>query len=101
MLVQSLTIAQKARKKLGQKAGVDYLKYLAEQGREDTFLDLVSFVKERYKIAQRLGIDFAKASKRSVAFTDAYQAEVSESEKHTSLPRYRISDSDKHSCSLK
>jgi len=73
-------LAQKARKKLGQKAGVDYLKYLAEQGREDTFLDLVSFVKERYKIAQRLGIDFAKASKRSIAFTDAYQAEVSESE---------------------
>ncbi len=29
---------------------------------------------------RRLGIDFAKASKRSIAFTDAYQAEVSESE---------------------
>ena len=30
-------LAQKARKKLGQQAGIDYLKYLAEQGKEDTF----------------------------------------------------------------
>ncbi len=27
-------LAQKARKKLGQQAGIDYLKYLAEQGKE-------------------------------------------------------------------
>ena len=29
-------LAQKARKKLVQNAGIDYLKYLAEQGKEDT-----------------------------------------------------------------
>ncbi len=40
----------------------------------------MSFIKERYRIAQRLGVDFAKAGKRSIAFTDSYQAEVSESE---------------------
>jgi hypothetical protein len=40
-------LAQKARKKLGQQAGVDYLKYLADQGKEDTFLDLVCFINER------------------------------------------------------
>jgi hypothetical protein len=40
-------LAQKAGKKLGQKAGIDYLKYLAEQGKEDTFLDLVNFLNER------------------------------------------------------
>jgi len=63
-------LAQKARKKLGQQAGVDYLKYLAEQGREDTFLYLVNFIKEHYKIAQRLGIDFARAGRKSIAFSD-------------------------------
>ncbi len=40
-------LAQKARKTLGQKAGIDYLKYLAEQGKEDTFLYLANFVNER------------------------------------------------------
>ena len=43
-------LAQKARKKLGQQAGIDYLKYLAEQGKEDTFLELVNFVRDRYRI---------------------------------------------------
>jgi Protein of unknown function (DUF1759) len=73
-------LAQKARKKLGQQAEIDYLKYLAEQGREDTFLDLVSFVMEHYKIAQRLGTEFTKAGGRTVAFTDTYQVEASEGE---------------------
>ena len=50
-------------KKLGQKAGTDYLKYLAEQGKEDTFLDLVNFINERYLIAQRLEREFAKVGK--------------------------------------
>jgi hypothetical protein len=63
-------LAQKARKKLGQQAGVDCPKYLAKQGREDTFLDLVNFIKEHYKIAQRLGIDFARAGRKSIAFSD-------------------------------
>ena len=40
----------------------------------------MSFVKERYRIAQRLGVDFAKAGKRSIAFTDTYQVEASEGE---------------------
>ncbi len=71
-------LAQKARKKLGQQAGVDYLKYLADQGKEDTFLDLVSFINERYRIAQRLGTEFAKAGRKTVAFTDTYQVEASE-----------------------
>jgi hypothetical protein len=47
-------LAQKARKKLGQKAGIDYLKYLAEQGKEDTFLELANFLNDRYRIAQRI-----------------------------------------------
>jgi hypothetical protein len=53
-------LVQKARRKLGQKAGIDYLKYLAEQGKEDTFLDLVNFLNECYKIAQRLEREFEK-----------------------------------------
>ncbi len=73
-------LAQKARKKLGQKAGIDYLKYLAEQGKEDTFLDLVNFINERYQIAQRLQREFAKVGKRTLAFTDTYQVEVSEND---------------------
>jgi len=71
-------LAQKARKKLGQKAGIDYLKCLAEQGKEDTFLDLVNFINEHYQIAQRLEREFALAGKRTVAFTDSYQVEASE-----------------------
>ncbi len=71
-------LAQKARKKFRQKAGIDYLKYLAEQGEEDTFLDLVNFINERYRIAQILKREFAKVGKRTVAFTDTYQVEASE-----------------------
>jgi len=56
-------LAQKARKKLGQKAGIDYLKYLAEQGKEDTFLDLVNFLNDRYRIAQRIEREFSKIGK--------------------------------------
>jgi hypothetical protein len=71
-------LAQKARKKLGQKAFIDYLKYLAERGKEDTFLDLVNFINERYQIAQRLQREFAKVGKWTVAFTYTYQVEASE-----------------------
>ncbi len=71
-------LTQKARKMLGQKAGIDYLKYLAEQGKEDTFLDLVNFINEHYRIAQRLKRESAKAGKKTVAFTDTYQVEASE-----------------------
>jgi hypothetical protein len=73
-------LAQKARKKLGQKAGIDYLKYLAEQGKGDTFLDLVNFINEHYRIAQRLKREFAKVGKKTVAFTDTYQVEASEND---------------------
>jgi len=73
-------LAQKARKKLGQKAGIDYLMYLAEQGKEDTFLDLVNFINERYRIAQRLEREFAKVGKKTLIFTDTYQVEASEGE---------------------
>jgi hypothetical protein len=70
-------LVQKARKKLGQQAGIDYLKYLAEQGKEDIFLELVNFVRDPYRIAQRVKREFAKTGKRSVNFTDTYQVEVS------------------------
>jgi hypothetical protein len=73
-------LAQKARKKLGQKAGIDYLKYLAEQGKEDTFLDLVNFLNERYRIAQRIKRGFAKTGKQTVNYTDTYQMEASEND---------------------
>jgi len=73
-------LAQKARKKLGQQAGIDYLKYLAEQGKEDTFLELVNFVRDRYRIAQRIEREFAKTGKRSVNYTDTYQVEASEND---------------------
>jgi hypothetical protein len=73
-------LAQKARKKLGQKAGIDYLKYLAEQGKEDTFLELVNFLNDRYRIAQRIEREFAKTGKRSVNYTDTYQVEASEND---------------------
>jgi hypothetical protein len=63
---------------LGQKAGTDYLKYLAEQGKEDAFLDLVNFINEQYQIAQRLEREFAKTGKKTVAFADTYQVEASE-----------------------
>ncbi len=80
-LVQPLLLrTEKARKKLGQKAGIDYLKYLAEQGKEDTFLDLVNFINECYWIAQRLEREFAKVGKKTVAFTDTYQVEASEND---------------------
>jgi hypothetical protein len=71
-------LPQKARKKLGQNAGIDYLKYLAEQAKEDTFLDLVNFLNDRYRIAQRVEREFFKTGKRTVAFTDTYQVEASE-----------------------
>jgi hypothetical protein len=71
-------LAQKARKKLGQKAGIDYLKYLAEQGKEDIFLDLVNFLNDRYRIAQRIEREFFKTGKQTVNFTDTYQVEASE-----------------------
>jgi hypothetical protein len=73
-------LAQKAKKKLGQKAGVDYLKYLAEQGKDDTFLELANFLNERYRIAQRIEREFAKTGKRSVNYTDTYQVKVSEND---------------------
>jgi len=73
-------LAQKARKKLGQKAAIDYLNYLAEQGKEDTFLDLVNFINKHYIIAQRLKREFAKSGKRTVAFADTYQVEASEND---------------------
>jgi len=73
-------LAQKARKKLGQQAGIDYLKYLAEQGKEDTFLELVNFLNDHYRIAQRIEREVAKTGKRSVKYTDTYQVEVSEND---------------------
>jgi hypothetical protein len=51
---------------------------LAEQGKEDTFLDLVNFLNERYQIAQRIEREFGKTGKRSVNYTDTYQVEASE-----------------------
>jgi hypothetical protein len=74
-------LAKKARKKLGQKAGIDYLKYLAEQGKEDTFLDLVNFLNDQYRIAQRIDREFAKSGKQTVNYTDTYQVEVSENDR--------------------
>jgi hypothetical protein len=74
-------LAQKARKNLGQKAGIDYLKYLAEQGKEDTFLDLVNFLNDRYQIAQRIDRELAKSGKQTVNYTDTYQVEVSENDR--------------------
>jgi hypothetical protein len=71
-------LAQKARKKFGQQAGVDYLKHLAEQSKEDNFLELANFLNDRYRIAQRVKREFAKAGKRSVNYTDTYQVEASE-----------------------
>jgi hypothetical protein len=56
-------LAQKAGKKLGQKAGIDYLKYLAEQGKEDTFLDLVNFLDDHDQTAQRIKREFARTGK--------------------------------------
>ncbi len=53
-------------KKLGQKARVDYRKYLAEQGKEDTFLDLVNFINEHHQIAQRFEREFAKVGKQKL-----------------------------------
>jgi hypothetical protein len=38
----------------------------------------VSFINERYRIAQRLRTEFAKAGRKTVAFTDTYQVEASE-----------------------
>jgi hypothetical protein len=73
-------LAQKARRKFGQKAGIDYLKYLAEQGKEDTFLDLVNFLNDHYRIAQRIKREFAKTGKRTVNYTDTYQVEASEND---------------------
>ena len=70
-------LAQKARKKLGQQAGIDYLKYLAEQGKEDTFLYLVRFLNDQYRIAQRIDRELAKSGKQTVNYTDTYQVEVS------------------------
>jgi hypothetical protein len=70
-------LAQKARKKLGQQAGIDYLKYLAEQGKEDTFLYLVRFLNDQYRIAQRIEREFAKTRKQTVNYTDTCQVEVS------------------------
>jgi hypothetical protein len=54
-------LAQKTRKKLWQKAGIDYLKHLAEQGNEESFLDLVNFINKHYRVAQRLKRKFAKS----------------------------------------
>jgi hypothetical protein len=73
-------LAQKARKKFGQKAGIDYLKYLTEQGKEDTFLDLVNFLNDQYRIAQRIEREFAKTRKQTVNYTDTYQVEVSKND---------------------
>ena len=53
---------------------------MAEQGKEDTFLELVNFVRDRYRIAQRIKREFAKTGKRSVNYTDTYQVEVSEND---------------------
>jgi hypothetical protein len=73
-------LAQKSRKKFGQKAGIDYLKYLTEQGKEDTFLDLVNFLNDQYRIAQRIEREFAKTRKQTVNYTDTYQVEVSKND---------------------
>ena len=72
--------AQKARKKFGQKAGIDSPKYLTEQGKEDTFLDLVNFLNDQYRIAQRIEREFAKTRKQTVNYTDTYQVEVSDND---------------------
>ncbi len=56
--VSSLTqrrslLSQEARKKLGKKAGSDYLDYLVDGPREDTFLMVMSFVNTKVTLIQR------------------------------------------------
>ena len=47
-------MSQKARKKLGKKAGSDYLLYLADSGLEDTFNTIMRFINLKLTLVQTL-----------------------------------------------
>ncbi len=47
-------LSQKARKKLGKKAGSDYLLYLADNLLEDTFNTIMCFINLKLTLVQRL-----------------------------------------------
>ena len=72
-------LLQKARKKLGKKAGSDYLLYLADSGLEDTFNMIMCLVNHKVTLVQRLR-EFTDEKLISLKFVDTYQVDVSDAE---------------------
>ena len=72
-------LLQKARKKLGKKAGSDYLLYLAGSGLEDTFNTIMRFINLKLILVQRLR-EFTDKKSVSLKFPDNYQVDASEAE---------------------
>jgi hypothetical protein len=70
-------LSQKARKKLGKKAGSDYLLYLADSGLEDTFKKIMRFINLKLTLVQRLR-EFTDEKSVGLKFADIYQADASE-----------------------
>jgi len=82
-------LSQKARKKLGKKAGSDYLLYLADSGLEDTFNMIMRFVNLKVTLIQRLR-EFTDEKSVSLKFADTYQVYASDSETPEEVEQFKV-----------
>ena len=83
-------MSQKARKKLGKKAGSDYLLYLADSGLQDTFNTIMRFINLKLTLVQRLR-ELTDKKSVSLKFADTYQVDASEPETSDEVEEVEVS----------
>ncbi len=83
-------MSQKARKKLGKKAGSDYPLCLADSGLKYTFNKIMHFIHHKLTLVQSLR-EFTDKKLVSLKFADTYQVDASKPETSDEVEEVKVS----------